>query len=228
MKIGQDKIGALIGPGGKNIRALQEETGTKIDVAEDGTVSISGTDPARGPQGDDTGRGAGREARSATSTPARSCGSCPTGPSSRSGRARMGWSTSPSWTSSGSSGSRTSSSEGDEITVMVIDVDPDRQGQPLAPRRADRRDPPAKEPAPAARAPAVRGWSPGGFGGPRPGGSNGGPRPGGYGIAPAARRPRDRSKGTSWPMMGQAALTPDPLSCFAGEGEPLWAAPTPG
>ena len=32
MKIGQDKIGALIGPGGKNIRSLQEETGTKIDV----------------------------------------------------------------------------------------------------------------------------------------------------------------------------------------------------
>ncbi len=33
VKIPVDKIGALIGPGGKNIRALQEETGTKIDVA---------------------------------------------------------------------------------------------------------------------------------------------------------------------------------------------------
>ncbi|MGE5074159.1 MAG: polyribonucleotide nucleotidyltransferase [Anaerolineae bacterium] len=42
VKIPIDKIGALIGPGGKNIRSLQEETGTKIDVQEDGTVYIAG------------------------------------------------------------------------------------------------------------------------------------------------------------------------------------------
>jgi polyribonucleotide nucleotidyltransferase len=41
VKIPVDKIGALIGPGGKNIRALQEETGTKIDIEEDGTVYIA-------------------------------------------------------------------------------------------------------------------------------------------------------------------------------------------
>ncbi|HSR20385.1 MAG TPA: polyribonucleotide nucleotidyltransferase, partial [Anaerolineales bacterium] len=44
VKIPVDKIGALIGPGGKNIRSLQEETGTKIDVQEDGTVYIASTD----------------------------------------------------------------------------------------------------------------------------------------------------------------------------------------
>ncbi len=44
VKIPVDKIGALIGPGGKNIRALQEETGVKIDVQEDGTVYIASTD----------------------------------------------------------------------------------------------------------------------------------------------------------------------------------------
>ena len=44
VKIPVDKIGALIGPGGKNIRALQEETGTKIDVQEDGTVYIAATE----------------------------------------------------------------------------------------------------------------------------------------------------------------------------------------
>jgi polyribonucleotide nucleotidyltransferase len=44
VKIPIDKIGALIGPGGKNIRSLQEETGTKIDVQEDGTVYIASTD----------------------------------------------------------------------------------------------------------------------------------------------------------------------------------------
>jgi polyribonucleotide nucleotidyltransferase len=38
-----DKIGALIGPGGKNIRALQEETGATIEVDDDGKVFISST-----------------------------------------------------------------------------------------------------------------------------------------------------------------------------------------
>lgn len=46
VKIPVDKIGGLIGPGGKNIRALQEETGTKIDIQEDGTVYIASTDSA--------------------------------------------------------------------------------------------------------------------------------------------------------------------------------------
>ena len=33
----------LIGPGGKNIRAIQEDTETVIEVAEDGRVTIAGT-----------------------------------------------------------------------------------------------------------------------------------------------------------------------------------------
>ena len=41
--IPQDKIGELIGPGGKNIRGLTESTGAQIDIAEDGTVSIFAT-----------------------------------------------------------------------------------------------------------------------------------------------------------------------------------------
>jgi polyribonucleotide nucleotidyltransferase len=43
VKIPSDKIGAVIGPGGKNIRALQDETGTKIDIQEDGTIYIAST-----------------------------------------------------------------------------------------------------------------------------------------------------------------------------------------
>ena len=39
--INPEKIGLLIGPGGKTIRAIQEETGAQIDIAEDGTVTIS-------------------------------------------------------------------------------------------------------------------------------------------------------------------------------------------
>ncbi|MDH7488439.1 MAG: polyribonucleotide nucleotidyltransferase [Anaerolineae bacterium] len=41
VKIPQEKIGTLIGPGGKTIRSIQEQTGAKIDVEEDGTVYIS-------------------------------------------------------------------------------------------------------------------------------------------------------------------------------------------
>ncbi len=44
LKVPVDKIGAIIGPGGKNIRALQEETGTRIDIEEDGTVYIAATE----------------------------------------------------------------------------------------------------------------------------------------------------------------------------------------
>ena len=40
-KIDPSKIGMLIGPGGKNIRAIQEETGVTIDVDDDGTVTIA-------------------------------------------------------------------------------------------------------------------------------------------------------------------------------------------
>ncbi|MEE2640609.1 MAG: polyribonucleotide nucleotidyltransferase [Planctomycetota bacterium] len=42
-KIDPDKIGALIGPSGKNIRAIQEETDSVIEVDDDGSVIISAT-----------------------------------------------------------------------------------------------------------------------------------------------------------------------------------------
>ncbi len=46
IKINPDKIRDVIGPGGKVIRALVEETGAKIDVEDDGTVSIATADSA--------------------------------------------------------------------------------------------------------------------------------------------------------------------------------------
>lgn len=42
IKIDPEKIGLVIGPGGKNIRALQESSGANIDIEDDGTVTISG------------------------------------------------------------------------------------------------------------------------------------------------------------------------------------------
>ncbi len=41
IKIPVEKIGEVIGPGGKNIRALVEETGAKIDISDDGTVRVA-------------------------------------------------------------------------------------------------------------------------------------------------------------------------------------------
>ena len=46
MKIKVEKIGALIGPGGRVIRAIIEETGTSINVEDDGSVTIGGVDSA--------------------------------------------------------------------------------------------------------------------------------------------------------------------------------------
>src|SRR5438093_1484158 len=46
IKIDPEKIGLLIGPGGKTIRAIQEESQTQLDVAEDGTVTVAGRNAA--------------------------------------------------------------------------------------------------------------------------------------------------------------------------------------
>jgi polyribonucleotide nucleotidyltransferase len=40
IKVPTDKIGEIIGPGGKNIRELSERTGAEIEIEEDGTVNI--------------------------------------------------------------------------------------------------------------------------------------------------------------------------------------------
>ncbi|NCD23341.1 MAG: polyribonucleotide nucleotidyltransferase [Spartobacteria bacterium] len=40
VNINPEKIGALIGPGGKNIRRITDTTGTQIDIEDDGKVSI--------------------------------------------------------------------------------------------------------------------------------------------------------------------------------------------
>lgn len=41
-----EKIGAIIGPGGKTIRSIQDETGAKIDISDDGSVFIASDDGA--------------------------------------------------------------------------------------------------------------------------------------------------------------------------------------
>ncbi|HEY60169.1 MAG TPA: polyribonucleotide nucleotidyltransferase [Anaerolineae bacterium] len=44
MQVPIEKIGAIIGPSGKTIRSIQEETNTRIDIDDDGTIYISASD----------------------------------------------------------------------------------------------------------------------------------------------------------------------------------------
>ncbi|MFC2057198.1 polyribonucleotide nucleotidyltransferase, partial [Chloroflexota bacterium] len=46
ISVATDKIGAVIGPGGKTIRSITEETKTTVDIDNDGTVLIGSTDEA--------------------------------------------------------------------------------------------------------------------------------------------------------------------------------------
>jgi len=62
VKIPVDKIGAVIGPGGKVIRGIQEETGATIDIGEDGTVFIATADA-------DSARAAKMQVEMLTETP---------------------------------------------------------------------------------------------------------------------------------------------------------------
>jgi polyribonucleotide nucleotidyltransferase len=55
--IPQDKIGAVIGPGGKMIREICETTKTKIDIEDDGTVKIASADASASQQAIDWIRG---------------------------------------------------------------------------------------------------------------------------------------------------------------------------
>jgi polyribonucleotide nucleotidyltransferase len=50
IKINPDKIGAVIGKGGSTIRSLQDEYDVTIDVEDDGTVFIAGTDGVKAQQ----------------------------------------------------------------------------------------------------------------------------------------------------------------------------------
>lgn len=45
LKINPEKIGAVIGPGGKVIKKIIQDTGATVDIEDDGTVQIAGTDP---------------------------------------------------------------------------------------------------------------------------------------------------------------------------------------
>ena len=57
IQIPQDKIGAVIGPGGKMIREICETTGAKIDIEDDGKVKVASSDALAAQQAIDWIRG---------------------------------------------------------------------------------------------------------------------------------------------------------------------------
>jgi polyribonucleotide nucleotidyltransferase len=50
IKIDPDLIGLVIGPGGKTIKGITEQTGAKVDIEDDGTVTISAVDGSKAKQ----------------------------------------------------------------------------------------------------------------------------------------------------------------------------------
>lgn len=44
LKVSQGKIGAVIGPGGRTVRGIQEKTGAKIEIEDDGSIMIASPD----------------------------------------------------------------------------------------------------------------------------------------------------------------------------------------
>lgn len=44
LKVPQDKIGAVIGPGGRTVRGIQEKTGAKIEIEDDGSIVVASCD----------------------------------------------------------------------------------------------------------------------------------------------------------------------------------------
>jgi polyribonucleotide nucleotidyltransferase len=173
IKVPIDKIGAVIGPGGKNIRALQEETHTKIDIDDDGSVFIAALD------------GVGYEMarqRIEAITESPQIGRIYTGKVVRTAEFGAFVEILPNLDGmvhiSQLDSERVNKVEdivqvGDEITVMVIDIDP--AGKIRLSRQAVLEGWTAEEAMSRDR--KGRSGGPGGPGGSRPGGSSGDRRP---------------------------------------------------
>ena len=131
-----DKIGAVIGPGGKTIRSITEESGASVDIDNDGTVTIGSMDEAAAAKAITMIEGLTKEVQ---------VGEVYTGPVTRIMNFGAFVEILPGKDGlvhiSEISSERVPSVEaavsiGEEMTVMVTEIRQDGARQPFAPRRA--------------------------------------------------------------------------------------------
>ena len=179
-----DKIGTLIGPGGKTIRGMQEELGVTIDTQDSGAVTIGGTNQEAIERARDRIEGMTREI---------AVGDIFTGKVSRTASFGVFVELTPGKDGLIRTDDMADTDEefnlGDEVTVMVQEID--HMGRINLSRRAlfgdatprQSREPSLRGPRPSGPRPGGPGFGPprGGPGRGRPGGPGGGPRRGGFG-----------------------------------------------
>ena len=182
-----DKIGALIGPGGRNIRSIQEDTGASIDVDDKGSVTIGSSDQSKIDAARARIEGLTRELAvgdifTGKVTRVTSLGAFVELLPGKDGLLRS---------SEAGSDLEEEMKVGQELTVMVLEID--AMGRVNLSRRAlfegsedpDGRPPRASGPRPGQRPPGQRPPFPrSGPGGPRSDGENRPPRPGGRPSGP--------------------------------------------
>ncbi len=123
MKIDPDKIRDVIGKGGATIRGICEETKASIDIEDDGSVKIYGETKEAAEAARQRVLGITAEAEIGKIYDGRVEASSTSVPSSTSCRARTVWCTSRRSATSASRRSPTCCKEGEEVKVLVLDVD---------------------------------------------------------------------------------------------------------
>ena len=135
IKVRPEKIREIIGPGGKVIRGIIEATGVKMDVEDDGTVTIASIDEAAARKPSRWCSASPPKPRSARSTKARCVRSSSSAPSSKFCPAPTAWCTSLNLLPERVRKVSDVLKEGDEVMVKVLEID--RQGKiRLEPQRS--------------------------------------------------------------------------------------------
>lgn len=191
MQIDPSKIGALIGPGGKTIRSIIEETGATIDVEDDGRVFITTADGEAAKKAMQMIEGLTREAKVGDIFLGKVVRIMPYGAFVNILPGKDGMLHVSEIDTHRIENVEDALKMGDEINVMVIDIEPGTGKISLSRRAVLTGETPEERKAAGA---APRGGQRGGGGGPR-GGERGGPPRGGGGPRGGDRGGPPRGRG---------------------------------